>query len=201
MSTWEHFSSTSPFVWATAPGEYISIQSYSGMPVEHFNQTTLVSAAATVKPSKRRRNGKACLLSDEDWFSEDFIQRSEGLYRCLVCPRAVRPSLEWKNRNNMIQHHKTAIHYRFLELAKAKKRKEQASNKLRLALYYPTVSPEEPVGNATAVVYEPDWLTGCRGPERSAGGASVPRRGTLELLEQDDSMEVYLQSWSPVLKS
>ncbi|KAG8706066.1 hypothetical protein FRC08_001299 [Ceratobasidium sp. 394] len=167
------------------------------MCTETFNQKPLASEDTTAKSSKRRRRGKTCLLTDADWYSEDYIQRSENLYRCLVCPRSA--GFEWKDRNLMTQHQKTAMHYRFLELAKAKKLRERLSNRPRVVLYYPTVSPEEPIGNAIPVFYEPEWLTDC---QRSAGSAgtsdvSVSPRGKLELLEEEDFMEGKISRFDP----
>ncbi|KAG8739182.1 hypothetical protein FRC10_006073 [Ceratobasidium sp. 414] len=106
-------------------------------------------------PNKAR---KPSLLTPEDdaWFSEEHILRNGNMYKCLVCPESSSdPNKCWKTRGGMGTHQNSMLHNKSLE-RKKKKLMEQAS--VHLALYYPTLSPYEPVEKAVPVYFDPQWL-------------------------------------------
>ncbi|KAG8753095.1 hypothetical protein FRC12_011677 [Ceratobasidium sp. 428] len=124
-------------------------------------------------PKRGKATTRKLLLTptDEDWFSEEYIQRVGYFYKCLVCPKSDSPN-EWKTRANMGQHQNSIMHNKNLEKAKTLKLAEQTSP--RLVLYYPTVSPYEPVENATPVYFDLRCLDYPESSRRGSVTASSP---------------------------
>ncbi|KAG8682703.1 hypothetical protein FRC08_014781 [Ceratobasidium sp. 394] len=148
----------------------------------------------TKAPNKAR---KPSILTKEDdaWFSEEHILRNGSLYKCLVCPENYSDwNKEWKTRGSMGAHQGSIVHSKYLEKMKYKKLKEQAST--RLVLYYPTLSPYEPVENAIPVYFDPQWLIHYWVPAFPTvkTGVSLSSKGMLRSLREDGYVEERIQA-------
>ncbi|KAG9125782.1 hypothetical protein FRC07_006237 [Ceratobasidium sp. 392] len=136
------------------------------------------------KPSKTVR--KLLVPGSDDRFSEEYIARNGNLYKCRICPE--RGGLNpWKSRTLMGQHQRVSIiHSRLVKEANSKKEfREHALSSSRPVLFYPSLSPEEPIENAIPVFYEPEELEGYADTKKYLGTSNPPsaRRGILEPLD------------------
>ncbi|KAG8765640.1 hypothetical protein FRC12_007384 [Ceratobasidium sp. 428] len=135
-------------------------------------------------PNKRGKTTRKLLFTPigEGWFSEEYIQCVGYFYRCLVCVESDRSS-EWKTRANMAMHQNSIMHNKNLEKAKTLKLAEQTSP--LLVLYYPTVSPYEPVENAIPIYFDHRCLDYPESPSRTNVTASSSR-SVLQSLDEKE---------------
>ncbi|KAG9124310.1 hypothetical protein FRC07_012080 [Ceratobasidium sp. 392] len=152
---------------------------------ENIPPTLAEPTTESKKPSKTV--WKFLVPGSNDWFSEEYVARNGNLYKCRICPE--RGGLNpWRSRTLMGQHQRVSIiHSRLVKEAKLKKKefRGHALSSTRPVLFYPSLSPEEPIENAIPVFYEPEELEEYTNTKKYLGTSNPPsaRRGILEPLD------------------
>ncbi|KAG8765641.1 hypothetical protein FRC12_007385 [Ceratobasidium sp. 428] len=176
------------------------------MSTNYSNQSTSTSIKAVGESKRRHKKPKTAIVSpsgDDGWFSEEYIARDGNLYKCLLCPgkSGFNP---WRKYKLMRDHQKRSIiHAELVEKAKAAKKSKAGCS--RLALYYPSSSPEEPIEDATPLFYnEPEELIKPHSNSQSyldSSGATLIRTGILEPLDLHGEISYGICKFMPHLET
>ncbi|KAG8688656.1 hypothetical protein FRC09_012801, partial [Ceratobasidium sp. 395] len=169
------------------------------MSTNYSNQSNSTSIKAVGKSQRRHKKSKTAIVSPSGDDAEEYIARDGDLYKCLLCPgkSGFNP---WRKYKLMRDHQKRSIiHAELVEKAKAAKKSKAGCS--RLALYYPSSSPEEPIEDATPLFYnEPEELIKPHSNSQSyldSSGATLIRTGILEPLD----LHGEIRNWRQSIKS